>query len=125
MGANLIGSGATFRVWAPRALEVYIGGHLNRWTQQEASKLVGDSRGYWAGFIPNVHNEDPYNFFVVGEGSQGYKRDPYARVAPDPFLFEIKGGGRKRKTRCSAYGDLRGFTKGQKGRDMLPFSSVG
>lgn len=79
MGANRIGNGATFRVWAPRALEVYISGNFNGWTQHEASKLVRDSRGYWAGFIPNVHDGDPYKFFIVGEGSRGYKRDPYAR----------------------------------------------
>jgi 1,4-alpha-glucan branching enzyme len=79
MGANLTGGGATFRTWAPRAVEVYISGSFNSWRQDESSKLVRDGNGYWAGFIPNVQEGDQYKFFVVGNGSSGYKRDPYAR----------------------------------------------
>ena len=32
-----------------------------------------------AGFLPGAAEGDPYKFYVVGTGSRGYKRDPYAR----------------------------------------------
>lgn len=35
--------------------------------------------GTWAGFVPGVGEGTPYLYWVVGEGSQGPKRDPYAR----------------------------------------------
>jgi hypothetical protein len=41
--------------------------------------MACDSRGYWTGFIDAAGDGDLYHFYVVGAGSQGYKRDPYAR----------------------------------------------
>jgi 1,4-alpha-glucan branching enzyme len=81
MGANLTPSrsGATFRVWAPGATHVYVSGSFNDWAQDDASLLSKDERGYWEGFVPGVEPDDPYKFYVVGTGSSGYKRDPYAR----------------------------------------------
>ena len=38
-----------------------------------------DQRGYWAGFLADVQDGDEYRFYVVGSGSEGFKRDPYAR----------------------------------------------
>lgn len=82
LGVNLFADGATFRVWAPRAEAIYLNGDFSGapcWTQNESNKLVKDADGYWAGFMPGVKDGDQYKFFVVGQGSQGYKRDPYAR----------------------------------------------
>ena len=82
LGANLVGTGATFRVWAPRAHEVYVGGGFNQsnnWPPDESRRLVKDDSGYWAGFIDGVKDGDEYKFYVKGAGSEGYKRDPYAR----------------------------------------------
>ena len=91
MGANLVpGGGATFRVWAPRATAVYLNGTFG------AAPLTGetddllmakDANGYWTGFLANAAEGDLYHFWVAGAGSQGYKRDPYAReLATDqPF----------------------------------------
>lgn len=87
MGANLLRGGATFKVWAPEALEVHVLGRFNRWQQSDATKLVNTGAGYWAGFVPGVSEWDEYKFFVMGRGGQGYKRDPYAReVAPSPLV---------------------------------------
>jgi len=49
--------------------------------------MAKDANGYWTGFIPDARDGDPYHFWVVGAGSKGYKRDPYAReMATDaPF----------------------------------------
>ena len=80
LGASLVpGAGATFRVWAPNAQEVFISGDFNGWTQPSSGQLVNDGQGYWAGFIPGVGEGAAYKFFIDGTGSTGYKRDPYAR----------------------------------------------
>jgi 1,4-alpha-glucan branching enzyme len=78
MGASFIAGGVTFRAWAPAASAVYIcyDGH---WGQGDENLLVRDERGYWAGFIPNLNEGVQYKFFIVGGGSRGFKRDPYAR----------------------------------------------
>ena len=91
MGANLVnGGGATFRVWAPRATAVYLNGTFGgtpQTGQTDDLLMAKDSNGYWTGFIPDARDGDPYHFWVVGAGSSGYKRDPYARelAADSPF----------------------------------------
>jgi len=90
MGANLVDGGATFRVWAPRAREVYVCGEFNEWVKDASSLLVKNGDGRWTGFVAPAREGQRYKFFVVGEGenNQGFKRDPYARelsrVWPDP-----------------------------------------
>lgn len=92
MGATLIDGGATFRAWAPRALHVYLNGTFNGVQhngQQADLELRKDSNGYWSGFLAGVTDGDIYKFFVVGTGSSGYKRDPYAReIARDAAFPE-------------------------------------
>jgi 1,4-alpha-glucan branching enzyme len=87
MGAQLVPGGATFRVWAPEAIEVHIrlsrtGDVINEqegpFQPTDATSLRRDARGYWAGFVPGVRDGDHYRFYVVGR-QQPYKRDPYAR----------------------------------------------
>ena len=90
MGANVIPGGATFRCWAPRATAVYVNGTfggVSMWEQTDALLMAKDADGYWSGFLSEVRDGDLYRFYVVGSGSQGYKRDPYAReLATDvPF----------------------------------------
>jgi 1,4-alpha-glucan branching enzyme len=49
--------------------------------------MAKDVNGYWSGFLREAAEGDTYFFYVVGEGSQGAKRDPYAReLASDPAL---------------------------------------
>ena len=38
-----------------------------------------DEAGYWTGFCQGAQEGDAYKYFVVGAGSAGYKRDPFAR----------------------------------------------
>jgi 1,4-alpha-glucan branching enzyme len=84
-GANILNGGATFRVWAPGAKEVYLvlddAGHQapSTWKKNIQDLLVRDANGYWSGFFPGVTDASEYRFFVVGTGSEGFKRDPYAR----------------------------------------------
>ncbi len=82
MGANLIDGGATFRAWAPRATAVYVNGTFSgvaRTGQTDDLLMARDAEGYWTGFIAGASYGDIYHFYVVGQGSSGYKRDPYAR----------------------------------------------
>ncbi|MEP6957199.1 MAG: alpha-amylase family glycosyl hydrolase [Nitrospirota bacterium] len=88
MGVNLIADGATFRVWAPHALAVYAVGDFNQRVRNDASLLTRDELGHWRGFIPRVQDRQHYMFYVVGEGSEGPKRDPYARELKAPFPSE-------------------------------------
>lgn len=85
MGANLIAGGATFRVWAPNARSVHVVGDFNNRVRDDASLLNRDDRGHWLGFIPNVADRHRYMFYVVGDGGEGPKRDPYARELETPF----------------------------------------
>ena len=81
-GAMLVAGGATFRVWAPRATAVYLNGRFAGAVHDEQTedRLLGKNPdGYWTGFQPGAGDGDPYRFWVVGPGSSGYKRDPYAR----------------------------------------------
>jgi 1,4-alpha-glucan branching enzyme len=79
MGANLVPGGATFRVWAPRAAAVHALGDFNGWTRGDATALVKNADDRWTGFMPGALDGHAYKFFVVGAGSEGFKRDPYAR----------------------------------------------
>jgi 1,4-alpha-glucan branching enzyme len=85
MGANLIADGATFRVWAPNAHSVHVIGDFNDRQRNNASLLTRDAHGHWRGFIPGVRDRQRYMFYVVGDGGEGPKRDPYARELQTPF----------------------------------------
>jgi 1,4-alpha-glucan branching enzyme len=112
LGANLVSGGATFRTWAPSALEVYV--VINQPTQNPATAfiknpndlLVKDDNDCWGGFVPGIKNGDLYRFYVVGTGSdEGFKRDPYARelemdgypdcdcIVRDPTTYEWHDAG--------------------------------
>lgn len=76
-GANLVADGATFRAWAPNALAVHV--TVNGATHDAGNLLNPVGGGHWAGFVPGVVDRDRYMFHVIGTGSEGPKRDPYAR----------------------------------------------
>ena len=82
MGATLVDGGATFRVWAPRALEVYVHGTFSgipKAGRIDDLLMARGANGYWTGFVAGARDGDTYQFDVVGKGSNGFKRDPYAR----------------------------------------------
>lgn len=80
-GARMVSSGATFKVWAPRATAIYLNGRFAGvpYDQQTPDRLLSrDASGYWTGFQAGATDGDPYRFWVSGTGKSGYKRDPYA-----------------------------------------------
>ena len=120
LGANLVSGGATFRTWAPAAQEVYIALKQPTGTASAAfpkhpdDLLVKDANDFWAGFVPGIKDGDLYRFYVVGIGSEGFKRDPYARelefngypdcncIVRDPHAYPWHDGG----FRPPAFSDL-------------------
>ena len=81
MGATLLPDGVTFRFWAPLAQQVYL--VLDpRDTYQpdpaDEARLRPRQRTL-GGLRVRRHNGATYLFWVVGEGSSGFKRDPWAR----------------------------------------------
>jgi len=81
-GTKILPDGATFRVWAPRATAVYLNGTFGGGVYDEQTEdrlLSKDASGYWTGFQAGAQDGDQYRFWVAGQGSSGYKRDPYAR----------------------------------------------
>jgi 1,4-alpha-glucan branching enzyme len=93
MGGNLLTTGgATFRVWAPAAREVRLQwDYVNTgscWVNNQTANLKPTGGGYWSGFVPDLKAGDRYMFYVIGPvgGSEGLKRDPYARdLSDDPM----------------------------------------
>jgi len=80
MGGTLVPGGATFRVFAPHANSVHVCGDFNNWVQDASCQLAPIGGGHWAVFIPALKDGDPYMYYIDGQGSSGYKRDPHARL---------------------------------------------
>jgi 1,4-alpha-glucan branching enzyme len=103
MGANVVAGGTTFRCWAPRAKQVFVRGSFNGFKNVDSGELV--QRGpFWVGQIANVGDGATYKFWVKGHGSEGYKRDPWARevtpnaqdcVVRDPHRYQWADHGYK------------------------------
>lgn len=93
LGGTLVPGGATFRVFAPHAKAVYVSGAFNDWAQDDSCRLAPIGAGHWAVFIPGLRDGDAYMYFIEGEGSSGYKRDPHARLLtiepPFPFCHSV------------------------------------
>src|SRR5215469_16726372 len=93
MGATLVpGGGAAFKVWGPLAQSVYLNGNFGgnaRWNQDKDASLLltKDANGFWTGFLAGVSDGDLYKYYVIGPGSSGYKRDPYARELTNSATF--------------------------------------
>src|SRR5258708_39514342 len=74
MGAALVDGGANFRVWAPRALEVYLHGTFGgipKAGRIDDLLMARGANGYWMGFVAGARDGDTYQFDVVGKGSNG------------------------------------------------------
>jgi 1,4-alpha-glucan branching enzyme len=92
IGAEMAAGGVTFRLWAPAARQVFVltGQSLAaarhpgfQASAADAMFPLGD--GTWGAFVGGLGEGDSYRYWVVGEGSTGFKRDPRARdldIAP-------------------------------------------
>ncbi len=78
MGAVLRDKGVLFRVWAPNADAVYVGGTFNDWSQ-DANPLTQEENGYWSTTVLKAKEGDHYKFRIVHGESDLWRIDPYAR----------------------------------------------
>ena len=99
MGATLLPEGgAVFRTWAPAARDVYVvtDAHTTRgwtvWVADPAHRLFPLGDGTWAGFVPELADGDPYLFWIRGPetGTEGFKRDPYARELGTHLVTSVR-----------------------------------
>lgn len=121
MGATVIGTGTTFKVWAPHAKAVFLLGqfklsgskqsHLN--SPNSNNVLMRRRNGLWTGFLPFARDGDEYLFYVVGHEGEGLKRDPYAKEItnswPNPYCIIRKNHNytwRKTDFKTHNYHDL-------------------
>lgn len=87
LGATLRPGGATFRTWAPAARDVYLVTDpvaTETWTRyapDPADRLTPLGDGTWAGSLDGIADGAPYLYWVRGpeDGTEGFKRDPFAR----------------------------------------------
>ena len=77
MGAILEDGAVTFRVWAPHAEKVFVGGNFNDWSENEIS-LEKEENGYWSAITEKASEGDEYKFFIQFEGEILSRNDPYA-----------------------------------------------
>ncbi|NCC92746.1 MAG: hypothetical protein EOM10_05630, partial [Opitutae bacterium] len=90
LGATPRADGATFRVWAPNAASVAVGGEFNDW--QAAPMVREDPAGTWALDVPGARAGQRYKYLINGDV---WKRDPRARqiagrdgLVYDPDAFD-------------------------------------
>ncbi len=79
LGAHGNGNGSvSFRVWAPNAEWVGVGGDFNGW-QPQSAPMQKISVGVWECTVEGVKVYDSYKFLIkTRDGREFYKSDPYA-----------------------------------------------
>ena len=79
-----MGTGVTFRVWAPNASSVNVPGTFNNWNTSATplTKEVTNSvwNGVWSADAAGVTNGAQYKFYIIYNGSGIWKQDPRARL---------------------------------------------
>jgi 1,4-alpha-glucan branching enzyme len=99
--ADALGTGVTFRVWAPNVTSVVVRGSFNSWSST-ANPLVKESGGLglWSGDISTARNGDQYKYYL---NNSLWKRDPRGRkvvnsadntIVYDPNAFNWAGDTR-------------------------------
>ncbi|MEM8964259.1 MAG: alpha-amylase family glycosyl hydrolase, partial [Acidobacteriota bacterium] len=74
MGADLHGTGASFRVWAPHASKVHVAGQWNGWSADDP--LAPEGHGIWSAWVDGATVGHEYKFVIDG---RLWRNDPYAR----------------------------------------------
>jgi 1,4-alpha-glucan branching enzyme len=100
-----LGTGVTFRVWAPNATTVNVPGTFNNWNTRAAplAKEMSNSvwTGVWSADVASATNGSQYKYYMTN-GTGIWKQDPRARLVQysgsggnsivyDPTLFNWAG----------------------------------
>jgi 1,4-alpha-glucan branching enzyme len=80
---DVLGTGVTFRVWAPDATSVFVPGQFNSWSQT-ATPLGKDLtngvwNGCWSADVTSATNGQQYKYYINYSGGSVWKHDPRAR----------------------------------------------
>ena len=86
--SDSLGTGVTFRVWAPYATNVYLPGVFNGWstttTHLSQETTNGNPDGVWSLDLAGVTNYSQYKYYFTGATNpyafNHYKNDPRARM---------------------------------------------
>jgi 1,4-alpha-glucan branching enzyme len=80
---DALGTGVTFRVWAPNATSVYVPGQFNNWSTtatrltQELTNGVGD--GVWSADVTAAAPGQQYKYYINYSSGSVWRHDPRAR----------------------------------------------
>ena len=78
LGAHPCDGGWVFRVWAPNATAVYVGGEFNGW-EYSRNPMQKISVGIWECRVKNANRFDSYKYWIeTADGRGFYKSDPFA-----------------------------------------------
>ena len=81
---DALGTGVTFRVWAPNATSVYVPGQFNGWSTSAtplAKELTNSSwTGVWSVDVGGASAGQQYKYYLSYGGSSFWKHDPRARL---------------------------------------------
>jgi 1,4-alpha-glucan branching enzyme len=75
VGALVRKSGVSFRVWAPFAESVAVGGSFNNWGE---IPMANEQDGYWATFVDGAKPGQEYKFTIHNGGKTFQRNDPRA-----------------------------------------------
>jgi 1,4-alpha-glucan branching enzyme len=105
--ADALGTGVTFRVWAPNATTVAVPGTFNGWNTTANYLAKEGSSGLWSVDVPAARPNDQYKYQMNGSV---WKQDPRSRkvvnsgdnsIVYDPNAFNWSGDTRQRVTNSS------------------------
>ena len=89
--------GYVFRLWAPRAKNVYLTGEFNNWNPSSTPMKRITEQGLWEIFYPGINQYDLYKYTVEDrDGNMHSKADPYGfhmetRPATASRVYDVSG----------------------------------
>ncbi|MBN8598375.1 MAG: alpha amylase C-terminal domain-containing protein [Planctomycetes bacterium] len=78
MGATMYSGGTTFRVWAPNATAVSVGGTFNSFSTT-ANPLVSEGGGIWSADVSGAGAGHNYKFYITNGANSYWRKDPRGR----------------------------------------------
>ncbi len=89
--------GYVFRVWAPKASNVYLTGNFNGWDYKKDIMHKLNNEGIWELYMPDIEEFDVYKYVVEDQsGELHIKADPYGfhmetRPATGSKIYDLEG----------------------------------
>ena len=78
LGATVTATGASFRVWAPHATQVFVAGEFNGWSKTK-HPLAPIGGGEFSGDVPGARQGQQYKFVIMHGAQTLWRADPRGR----------------------------------------------